>query len=358
MRPTVMEVDVNAFKKNIEEIKKFVGNKTIMPVVKANAYGTHLNYLIDLMNEFSIISVATCDEAVNIRKNGFNNEILVLNQPSISDIDSIIDYDISVGISDLSFINELVNVKNKVKVHLEVETGMNRTGIKLNDLDSTISLIKSNNFINVLGVYTHLSSADFDSDYTNRQLDIFKNGVSKILSSFDTVKYIHSSASNGLLNYDDGISNLVRPGMIMYGYESYPGVYKKINLTPVTKLKTEIVFLKNISSGEAVSYSQKYIAKSDRVIATIPIGYADGLRRELSNVGFVVINGKKAPIVGNICMDSCMIDVTDIEDVRVGSTVYIWDNEIQKLEDISNICNTINYEILCTISNRVIRKFI
>ena len=234
---------------------------------------------------------------------------------------------------------------------------MNRTGIKLDNLSSFIAKIKKNPNIIVEGVYTHLSSADYDESYTNKQLEIFKEGVQVIKSNFDTIKYIHSSASNGLMNYNDNVSNMVRPGIIMYGYESFDGALTKINVEPICKLKTKITFIKEVSENESISYSRKYITNKKMIVATIPIGYADGLRRELSNKGAVIVNGKKAPILGSICMDSCMIDVTDIEDVNVGCDVYVWDNNIQTVEDIADECNTINYEILSTISSRVPRVF-
>ena len=159
------------------------------------------------------------------------------------------------------------------------------------------------------------------------------------------------------MNYNDNVSNMVRPGIIMYGYESFEGALTKINIEPICKLKTKITFIKEVSENESISYSRKYITNKKMTIATIPIGYADGLRRELSNKGAVIVNGKKASILGSICMDSCMIDVTDIESVRVGCDVYIWDNSIRTIEEIASECHTINYEIISTISSRVPRVF-
>jgi alanine racemase len=231
---------------------------------------------------------------------------------------------------------------------------MNSTGINIKDIDKYIDLIKNSNLV-LEGVYTHLSSADNDEEYTKRQLDIFKKAVSILNKNFDSIKYIHSSSSNGLLNYDDGVSNAVRPGLVMYGYETFPGMYKKIDVKPTTKLVSTITFLKEIDEGESVSYSRRFKALRKTKVATVPLGYADGIRRDLSNKGYVLINGKKAKIIGSVCMDSFMCDVTSIKDVKVGDTVYIWDNKEITLEDIANLCNTINYEILSTISSRVPR---
>lgn len=358
MRPTVMEVSIDKFNANIEKIKKYVGNKILMPIIKANAYGTYINKNIDIINKFDIVAVAIVDEAIELRKLGYKKEIFILNQPYYEDIENIIKYDITIGISDISFLEKILKIKKNIKVHLEIETGMNRTGIKIENLKDFIDKIKSNSNIIVEGCYTHLSSADYDKDYTNMQLKIFRDSVKIIKNNFNTIKYIHSSASNGLINYSDDISNTVRPGIMMYGYESFKNAKEKIDVVPICKLKTKITFIKEVCENTSISYSRKFITKSNMRIATIPMGYADGLRRQLSNKGTVVINNQKALILGNVCMDSCMIDVTNIKNVEVGTDVYIWDNDIRTLEDIANECDTINYEILSTISYRVPRVFI
>lgn len=356
MRATIMEIDRKKFQKNMQNIQNYIGGKILMPVIKANAYGTCINKSLNLINQYEIVAVAIIDEAVQLRQMGYAKEIFVLNPPASDEIKNIIDYSITIGISDLSFARKLIESRNKVKVHLEIETGMNRTGIKLDELEGFIKEIKNTN-IEVDGVYTHLSSADFDPEYTKMQLSKFKDAVEIVKNTYPGIRYIHSSASNGLLNYPEDVSNTVRPGIIMYGYESYEGVKKQINIEPIARLKTKIIHIKKVEKGEAIGYSQKFVAPNPMTIATIPIGYADGLRKELSNKGKVVINGNLVPIVGNICMDSCMIDITNIEDVNIEDDVYIWDNEVQTLEDVAELCNTINYEIMSTISARVPRVF-
>lgn len=356
MRATVMEIDKKKFQKNMENIQNYVGAKTLMPVIKANAYGTCINKSLNLINQYEIVAVAIIDEAIQLRQMGYAKEIFVLNPPTSDEIKNIIDYSVTIGLSNIEFARRLIVSRNKVKVHLEIETGMNRTGIKLEELEKFIKEIKDTN-IEVEGVYTHLSSADFDQDYTKMQLSKFKEAVEIVKNTFPEIKYIHSSASNGILNYPEDISNTVRPGIIMYGYESYEGVKNQIDIEPITKLKTKIVHIKDVLENEAIGYSQKFVAPHQMKIATIPIGYADGLRRELSNKGKVIVKGNLVPIVGNVCMDSCMIDITEIEDVNIEDDVYIWDNEIQTVEDIAKLCNTINYEIISTISARVPRIF-
>lgn len=355
MRPSVLEVNLNNFIYNVEQIQNFVGKDIkIMPVVKANGYGSHINTRLDIMNRFDIVAVALVSEAIYLREIGYDKEIFVLNQPALEEIDLIINNNITIGLSDLSFLEELGKRKDNVKVHIEIDTGMGRTGVL--DLDNFIFELKKYSNVIVEGVYTHLSSADSDYEYTDKQLEKFERSV-VILKEHFNLKYIHSSASNGLLNFKSSYCNTVRPGLILYGYESYPGVLNKIDIKPVCRLKSKITFLKEVEEGTSISYSRSYITDKKTKVATIPMGYADGIRRSLSNRGNVVVKNTIVPIIGKVCMDSFMIDVTGL-DVKVGDEVYLFDNELIKVEDIASIYDSINYEVISTISDRVSRIFI
>lgn len=356
-RPTVMEVNLSNLKHNIKQIQDYVGNSAkLMPVIKANGYGTYINKRLDILNMFEIVAVAIVDEAVEIRKLGYEGKIFVLNQAYKDEIDKIIQYDISVGISSLGFLEELGKRDEKVRVHVEIGTGMGRTGINPNRVEEYVGKLRSYDNIELEGMYTHLSSADCDDEYTKKQLESFKRAVDKAKEIGCDLKYIHCSASNGILNYRDSNYNLVRPGIILYGYESFEGALDKIDLRPISVLKSKVTFLKEVEAGTSIGYSRSYITNKKTKVATIPIGYADGFSRLLSNKGEVVIKGKKVPIIGSVCMDGFMADVTDI-DVEVGDTVYLWDNENITIEDIAKQLGTINYEVLCTISDRVPRIF-
>lgn len=357
-RPTVMEVNLEAFKYNVNQIQNYIGkNVKIMPVIKANAYGTWINKINSIVDMFDIVAVATVDEAVEIRNNGYSKEIFILNQPYKDEIQKIINNDITIGISSDSFLEELGKTENKIKVHIEIETGMGRTGINPNKIKKYIQKIKSYNNIEIEGIYTHLSSADFDDEYTKNQLNSFCESIKIAQEMLENIKYIHCNASNGILNYSDNNYNLVRPGIILYGYKSYDRTMEKIDLKPVCKLKSKITFLKEVLENTSIGYGRGFITKRKTKVATIPIGYADGLRRALSNKGEVVINNKKFPIIGKVCMDSFMVDVTELENAFIGEDVYIWDNNIITLDEIADLCDTINYEILSTISYRVPRVF-
>lgn len=356
-RPVFMEIDLNNFKHNISKIKEKVGNTvTIMPVIKANAYGTYINTRLDILNEFEIVAVANVDEGVYIRKLGYEKEIFVLNQPYETEIDKIIENNITVGISSYDFAKQLGLTNKVVNVHVEIGTGMGRTGVHPYKIEKYLESLAPN--IHVQGIYTHLSSADIDDEYTKNQLNSFEFAVEKAKEILGDIKYIHATASNGIVNYPESHFNLVRPGIIMYGYESAYNTLEKIDLKPVAKLKAKITFLKDVEEGTSIGYNRSYITDKKAKVATIPIGYADGMRRDFSNGWEVLIRGKKAPIIGKVCMDSFMVDVTGIENISLGDEVIIWDNENITIEQLADRCDTINYEILCTISNRVPRKFI
>ena len=354
-RPTVMEISIDNFRYNIEQIKKRLNpNTTIMPIIKANAYGTYINTRLEVINEFEIVGVATVDEGVQIRKLGYQKDIFILNQPAISEMNKMIENDLVIGLSSSDFLREIQKQNKSIRVHLEIETGMGRTGISLEQIASFLEEIQKTNQIKVEGIYTHLSSPDIDDSYTKQQLKLFQKAVEKIKN----VKYIHVAASNAIINYPEAQYNLVRPGMIMYGYESGEEKQEKITLKPVAKLKSKITLLKTVEKGTSIGYGRSFMTARESKIATIPIGYADGFRRTLSNNGHVVIRGHKVPIVGKICMDGFMADVTDLEEVEVGDDVWIWDNEHITLDEVAHRCNTINYEIISTISNRVPRIFV
>jgi len=357
--PNVLEINLNNFKHNINQIRKIIkDNVEIMPIIKANAYGTYINTRLDILNEFNIVGVANVSEGIFLRNIGYQKDIFILNQPYIEEIPNIIKYNLIIGISSNEFIDNLNNIKDKIRIHIEIGTGMGRTGINPFRTEEFIKKIKMNKNIIIDGIYTHLSSADSDYEYTKNQLKNFDIAVNTAKRLINTIRYIHSSASNGIINFPNSHYNLVRPGIIIYGYPSSNNTYEKINIKPICTLKSKITFLKTVPKNTSIGYGRSYITNKEMTIATIPLGYSDGIKRCLSNKGYVLINNKKANIIGNICMDSFMVDVSNIENVKLNDDVYIWNNEQITLEDISSLASTINYEILCNISNRVPRKFI
>ena len=353
----ILEINKEEFNNNILKIQEYVGDDiTIMPIIKSNGYGTYINKNLELIKEFEIVGVANADEGEVLRKIGYTNEIFVLNQPDKSEIETIIKNDLTIGISEIEFVKMLNQYSDKIKVHLEIDTGMGRTGIQSEMVNEFIGLLGEN--IKVEGIYTHFSVADCDLEYSQKQLESFNSAIEEAQKLLEELKYKHSGASSGILNLRESYFNMVRPGIMCYGYKSCGDMYEKIDVKPIAKLKCKITYIKDIEEGTSIGYGRTFISDSKMKIATIPIGYADGLRRELSNKGSVVINGKKAKILGLVCMDSIMVDISQIDNVKVGDYAYIWDNEIITLEEVASQCGTINYEILCNISDRVKREFI
>lgn len=356
-RPAYLEINLNNLQYNIDQIQKKVGeNVKLMPVIKASGYGTYINRRLDLINQFDIVAVANVDEGVELRELGYEKEIFVLNQPYEGEIEKIIKYNLVVGISSYGFAEKLAETDKQVKVHVEVGTGMGRTGVHPYKIEKYIQSLAPN--IKVEGMYTHFSSADIDDEYSKHQLKSFNVAVEKAKEILGDIKYIHAAASNALLNYPDARFNLVRPGIILYGYAGEEDTFEKIDLKPIAEFKAKVIFLKDVPEGTSIGYSRSYITTRKTKVANVPIGYADGFRRDFSNGWEVLIKGKRAPIIGKVCMDSFMVDVTDIDDVQVGDEVIIWDNKNITLEQLAEKCGTINYEILCTIGARVPRKFL
>lgn len=359
-----LQVNLQALKYNLSTIKNLVGeNVLVAPVIKANAYGLDTKGLRDLLQEEQIkfVIVATIDEGIKLRNEGYKQEILLLNELLPYEVEQVLRYNLIIGASDfevVSALNESAKRENKIaKVHIEVDTGMGRVGKQPNEMIDFAKKVAKLTNISMEGIYTHFSSADSSEEYTNMQIEKFNNVVDRLKKEEITFKYVHASASSGILNFPSARFNMVRTGIITYGYMPDKNMKNNVGLMPVAKLMSHVVFVKEVGPGTAIGYSRTYIAKEKRKIATVPLGYADGVRRALSNKGRVYINGKYAPIVGNVCMDNFMIDVTGIE-VNVGDEVAIWDNENIMLEEVADLCNTINYEILCGIGSRVKRVYV
>lgn len=366
MRNSFLEINLNNISYNLKQIKEFVGKDVeVIPVIKADGYGLGALYFKDILKENNInyVCVAIPDEAIFLRNNGFNMNILVLNELFPEETKQIVDYNLTACISNYDVaksLNEFSKEKNIIsKIHIEVDTGMGRVGLKPKDILSFVKSIQ-NEFKNleIEGLFTHFSSADSSIDFTNKQIEIFNDVIKSLKNEGIELKFYHASASSGILKFRNAHYNMVRPGIIIYGYLPDQNMKSILDLKPAAKLKSRIVFIKDVEEGTSISYGRTYITSKDSKIATIPIGYADGIRRCLSNKGKVLINNKIAPIIGNVCMDNFMVDVTDIPDVKIGDEVIIWDNENIMLDEIAKNCNTINYEILCNISQRIPRKYI
>ncbi len=370
LRPVWAEIDLDKLKNNMREIRRISKSKEVIAVVKGNAYGHGAIDIapILLKNGASSLAVAVLSEALELRKAKIDCPIMILGYTSPSLGDILIDNNIEQTIysyKDAYELSKLARIKNKtLNIHIALDTGMGRLGFLPKD-DSIEEICKINQLpnINIKAIFSHFSDADeSDKEYTLFQIKRFKWFIDKLKERNIEIPLKHVANSASIIDLEDIHLDGVRPGIIIYGY--YPSHYvleEKLKLEPVMSLKTNIVHIKTLPKGEYIGYGRTFITKRESVIATLPVGYGDGYNRLLSNKGKVIINNQFAPIVGRICMDQCMVDVTDIKDAKIGDPVTIMgsSNDLSyTAEDIAKEIGTISYEVVCNISKRVPRVYV
>jgi alanine racemase len=366
-RPTVGEVDLGALEFNYRQIQKRIPEGVkLLAVVKADAYG-HGAIPVSLKLErlgVEYLGVAIPEEGVELRKGGVKTPILVLGGIFGGEIDEIFHFQLTPVIfrkDSLKLLSrEAGKRRRKVKVHLKVDTGMGRLGVPLCLWPDFLKEVRRTPNIEIEGILSHFSMAEEERDYTQNQWKGFQRAVVMAHEMEISYRYLHMSSSATLTTFPVYSAKLVRPGIMLYG--SYPSstFQALIPLKPVMTLKTRIHFLKSVPPGTRISYGGTFTAKRESVIATLPIGYADGYSRHLSNHGEVLIRGKRAPVVGKVCMDFIMVDVTDIPHVSVGDEVVLMGRQRKEqitVEEIAGKINSISYEVLCSIGKRVPRVY-
>lgn len=355
------EIDLNNLQNNIEQIKSVIPKECkIMAVVKANAYGHGMIEVSTKLNEIGIedFAVATLSEAIILRENSIKGNILILGYTPLEDIKYIKQYNLIQTIVDYEYAKKVEELKldYKLKVHIKINTGMNRIGEHYKNLDNLIKIYEMKN-LEILGTYSHLCVADSledkDIDFTTNQIDNFFSSVKKIKESGHNVGKVHIQASYGILNYPNLQCDFVRPGIIMYGAYNDCEPKIKINIKPVLSLKAIVTSVKQITEGESVSYGRVFVANTNKKIATVSIGYGDGYPRSLSNKNAkVFVNGEYAEVIGRICMDQLMIDVTSIKNVNPGDVVELIGKQIP-VESVASKADTNTNELLCRLRDRL-----
>lgn len=363
-RPTYAKIDLNALRKNFTIIKSLT-NASVMPVIKANAYGHGAVKAAQILDDAGtdIFGVATIEEGIELRENSIDTPILILGSIfPMENFEAVIEYNLTPIIASrfsAKILEETAKRKSKsVPFHLKVDSGMGRVGVGLDTAVTLWNELEKSEFLECEGIFTHFSKADEDYKFTVNQINDF-NKVLNGITSYP--KYVHAANTAGIINFSDSHFNLVRPGLAIYGL--YPeGINKdNYNIEPVLSLHSKIVFLKDIKKGKPVSYGASWVAPRNSKIATICVGYADGYPRALSNKAQVIIKNKKCPVVGRVCMDMIMVDVTDIDGVSTGDEVILMgksENQSISAEELGQWADTINYEITTGISYRVPRIFI
>lgn len=350
------EIDLAAIRHNIKTIKEKTGKKLLV-VIKANAYGHGAKKISQVCKDLAdYFAVATIEEAITLREDGIENPILILGYVSPEYFSDLAKYDIEQTVFDYESASLLA--KAGCKAHIAVDTGMGRIGFIPNDESiEVIKKIYALDGLKIEGIFTHFATADEkDKEFTLKQYDMFSRFCERLEEEGVHIPTKHVANSATIIDLPQYSLDMVRSGIITYGLKPSYDV-GDIDIRPALKLKTHVVNVKTVPRGTPISYGRTYVTESERVIATIPVGYADGYPRALSNKGRVVINGKYAPITGRVCMDQFMVDVTDIPSVKIGDEVSLIDNMLP-VEEIADLEGTINYEIVCKISDRVPRIYI
>jgi len=361
MHMTVFEVNLDAISHNLNEFRRILNPGTsIMAMVKAFAYGTGPSEIASLIeyHRVSYLAVAYSDEGVELRKSGVSLPVMVMN-PDPSAFEIMIKYNLEPEIYDFSSFENFTAVASKhglvqYPVHIKIDTGMHRLGFMPEDIDLLATMINKTECIKVISVFSHLAGSENPSldGFTHYQVRVFQDAVNKIKVSIQYPFLVHILNSSGIVRFPEYQFDMVRPGIGIYGIGNYTGLSLKI----VGRFKTRISQIKKIPAGEPVGYSCADVADSERNIAILPAGYADGLNRKLGNRnGSLFIKGCRVPLIGNICMDMCMADVTGLE-VLPGDEVEIFGENIA-IEEIAEECDTIPYEILTSIPGRVKRVY-
>jgi len=356
--PTWVEINLDAIAKNVRNIKKLIGEKKeLMAVVKGNAYGHDILEVssVVLNNGATRLAVARLEEGIFLRKAGITVPILILGLTLKQQAELLVSYNITPTVCEYEMIEKLsesaIKEDKVVKVHLKVDTGMGRIGIFPHDILRFIRRIRALKNVEIEGIFTHFSVADEkDKTYTEEQFRKFMEVLTVLEKEEIKIPIKHVGNSATFLDLPHMWLDLVRPGISVYGLYPSREVQKTVKLIPAHTFKTRIVFLKELSMGESIGYGRTYTTNYRRTkVASLPLGYADGYNRLLSNQGEVLVRGRRFPIIGRICMDQCMIDVTNIPQVEIGDEVVLWGRQGQEeitVEEIADKIKTINYEIV------------
>jgi alanine racemase len=363
--PSWIEIDLKTFRKNIEIIRQYIGNCLFCLPIKANAYGHGLCQIGKVAEEAGVdyLAVSCLKVGAELKRAGIKIPILVLGAIHEDQITDLVELGIEFTISSKFKANLVAKScqlsQMKCRVHLEVDTGMQRTGVRSESAVALFEHVKSIDCFEVAGIYSHLATADrFEDLVTLKQIAAFKELSKNPIFAGHSLTW-HLANSGGVAYFEKAYLHMVRPGIMVFGILSgnEPAALK--GLSPCFSLKARVSYFKVVEAGKGVSYGHTFITQKRSRIVTIPIGYVDGYRRALSNKGSVLIRGKRFPIVGTICMDQFMVD-TGEEEIYVGDeVVLIGEQEGQKIavQEIAHLCDTIPYEILCQFNERTPRIY-
>ncbi len=359
-------IDLDALSWNFRQIKKAVGPRVqILAMVKANAYGHGAPMVSKTLvaGGCDAFGVATFEEAIELRRIGIGTPIVVVAGAYLDQIDGFVKHKLTPAVHDpttLKLLEETLRSNGaQLPVHLKIDSGMGRLGFLPAQIDSWLPQLKNLKAVKIDGVFSHFSHAEsVEGQYTLKQLQVFKVIIERLQSAGIAPRLIHLANSAATVTLPEARFHMVRPGLILYGVYPSAAMEQQIFLKPVLSWKTRVLQLKRVPAGTSISYGQTFVTERDSTIATLPVGYADGYARLLSNRGAVLIGGKRAPVAGRVCMDLTMADVTDIAGVQPGDEVVLLGRQGDQTisaDEMAGWANTISYEVLTSISARVPR---
>lgn len=362
VRPTRIEVDLDAIAQNLGAIRSRRPGRSICCVIKADAYGHGLVPVAKTLVYAGVewLAVALVEEGVVLRNAGIQTPILVLGGALDGGYEAIVEHTLTPVVFRPEHVRMLGATGRRVSVHLKVDTGMARLGVQPPELDDLLRTFHDQPSVLLDGLMTHFANADEEDHDTNqRQMALFRNALARVRTSGFSPKHIHASNSAALSSFDDGETTWVRPGLLTYGLS--PLNPADPELRPAMRWTTSPVLVKTVSAGTSVSYGAQWTAKQDSVLATLPVGYADGYPRSLGNKSHALVNGRRVPVVGTVCMDMCMIDVTDAGPVAVGDEVVLLGQQGDAYigaHELAKHAGTIVYEIVTGVQKRVPRVYV
>jgi len=366
MRPSIIEVDLNILKNNLRLIRQHIDDRPVMAVVKSNAYGHGLVKVANLYEQLGVnsLGVALPEEGIILRKSGISLPIAVFSGLLMEQIPELIEWDLEFFVPStdvLNFTEKFCKAKNRrATIHLKIDSGMGRIGTIAEHSETLIASALDSEHINIKGVCSHFACADDPEDpMTLEQIDRFLEAVSLFEKLGACTPLRHIANSGGVLYFPESHLDIVRPGIILYGVYPETSCPRILEIKPALKLKSKVSFHKSIPPGFSISYGATWTSKSTAEISTIPLGYGDGYPRCLSNRGEVLIKGKRRPIVGRVCMDQFMVNC-EFENQKTGEEVIIigeQDGQCITVEEISKWANTIPYEILTNLNERLPRNY-
>lgn len=372
-RPTIAEIDLAALRHNFIQVKRAIpAGCGVLAVVKADAYGHgFMDIATELESEgVTAFGVAFLAEGIQLRKSGIDRPILILGGIYPGQERKCVGFNLSTAVFSLEQAQALDDAAGKLyrkaKIHVKMDTGMGRLGISCQDAGAFFQALRGLGNIELEGIISHFASADeLDENgrrYTERQAETFAKVVAEARSLGFAPSYIHIANSAAAFTLDLPLCNLVRPGIVLYGALPSADFAGKMDLKPVMRLKSRVAMLKSVEPGTSISYARRYVSTGKTLVASVPVGYADGYSRSLTNKGEAVVRGKRAKVVGTVCMDWIMLDVTGIPGVTVGDEVTLLgcdrEGNCVRAEELAAWSGTIPYEIFCGISKRVPRVYI